>query len=313
MVTRTRKSKFLRKKPRPRRPTKKFRRFERKVERFTRGLLIELQGMVKQTLVPRIRLLASTHAEKQKAVRPNEGSLPFRRVRFDAPGDGESMEMLIDVIEAQFLGKFSKAYIRANLNTFFQELDLTADTETLRQFALQNIEVGVAANAQAVMENAVRSTTGKITNLSSTTIGNIRSKVSEGVIQGSRWESIAKDLTGTLGPAGKGTFKTAANRAKFIARNEVGNALGAINKERQEAAGVDLYTWQTAEDERVRPTHARLDQKVFSWKGKVTYNGVTYTEAVDPAYSSSPTIPGQPWNCRCVAIPFIPELEEEGL
>jgi SPP1 gp7 family putative phage head morphogenesis protein len=106
-------------------------------------------------------------------------------------------------------------------------------------------------------------------------------------------------------------FKKASNRAKFIARNEVGTALGTINKERQLAADVNLYIWQTAEDERVRETHRALDQRIFSWQGEVVVEGTDYKMAVDPTFSSSGTIPGEPWNCRCVAIPYIPEFEED--
>jgi SPP1 gp7 family putative phage head morphogenesis protein len=106
-------------------------------------------------------------------------------------------------------------------------------------------------------------------------------------------------------------FKKASNRAKFIARNEVGTALGTLNKERQLAADVQLYVWQTAEDERVRTTHRELDQRIFSWQGEVVVGDTTYQMAVDHTFSSSGTIPGEPWNCRCVAIPYIPEFEED--
>ena len=111
-------------------------------------------------------------------------------------------------------------------------------------------------------------------------------------------------------------FKKASNRAKFIARNEVGTALGTINKERQQAANVQLYTWQTADDERVRSfergdksDHVMLNGKLFSWQGDITVNGVDYSMANDGQFQN--TIPGEPYNCRCVAIPHMPEFDED--
>ena len=272
------------------------------IERFEREMLIELQNITKQILLPRIQLLAETQKanEKQKSI------------RFDQ-NEGESLENLIDLVEAQFLGRFSRRFIRSNLNQFFGEMDLEADQTMIAEFARQQIAVIPAQTTQATIQNAVRSSTAKIENMSQTAIGNIRDIVSQGVISGSRWESIAKDIQRSMNAADKGkptVFKKALNRAKFIARNEVGNALGAVNKERQEAAGIDLYEWQTAEDERVRPTHRALNGEIFSWSGTVTVNGVEYKEAIDPAFSSSGTIPGQPWNCRCTAIPFLPDVDD---
>lgn len=295
----------VRKKPKPRKQTKKFRRFERMLERFTREMLLELQDITKKVLLPRIRLLAETQKLKEKE----------KNIRFDE-NHGESLETLIDMVEAQFLGRFSRQFIRGNLNQFFGELDLAADQTTTAEFARQNIAVIPSQDTQAVIENAVRASTGKIEDLSRTTIGNIRSIISQGVVSGTRWEEIAKDLERSMTAPTKNnkptTFKVASGRAKFIARNEVGTALGAVNKERQTASGVELYEWQTSEDERVRPTHNALNGLIFSWEGTVIVNGITYEEAIDPAFSPSGTSPGLPWNCRCVAIPFIPEIEEEG-
>ena len=259
--------------------------------------------MVKQTIVPRVKLLAETSKTQVTKV---------PQVRFDQ-NEGQDLENLVDVVEAQFLGRFSRRFIRSNLQRFFSELDLEADQETLGEFARQNITVVPGADTRATIENAINTSTGKIEDLTRTTIGNVRSILAEGVVTGTRWEDIASDLERSLTAPVNGkptTFKKAANRARFIARNEVGTALGAVNKERQQSAGVELFEWQTSEDERVRATHNSLNGGIFTWDGTTkTIDGVTYGPAIDPQFSSSPTIPGQPWNCRCVAIPFIPELE----
>lgn len=81
------------------------------------------------------------------------------------------------------------------------------------------------------------------------------------------------------------------SRAELIARDQTLKMNGEITKTRQENAGIDSYVWTTASDERVRDEHAALDGETFSW-------------------SSPPSVghPGADYQCRCVAIPVIPDL-----
>lgn len=296
MANRKRKNKFLRKKPRPRKSQKKFIQFEKRLEAFHLEMLKDLQDAVVQIVVPRIERLAQT----QKAT---TDGIP--QLAFDAPGDAEALENLIDLAEAQFLGKYSRAYIRRNINQIFRDLDLAADEEVIREFAAQQIAVVQTPQTNAVVENATRTSLGKIEDLNKTTIGRIRERVSKAIVSGERWEAVGNDLK-SVGAEGA-TFRSPEARAKFIARNEVGTALGALNKERQESAGIDLYEWQTAEDERVRTSHRKLDGRIFSWDEPPP--GSPYKQAKVPNFN--PVIPGQDYNCRCVAIPFIPEIDEK--
>ena len=114
------------------------------------------------------------------------------------------------------------------------------------------------------------------------------------------------------------------SKAKFIARNATSTIIGEYDKKQQQSAGVELYMWQTAEDERVRPTHEDLNQKVFAYDpstrapasinyGKSSFRkGQTVPQAKDPKYNNgAPTAPGLPWNCRCVGIALIPGIDYE--
>lgn len=82
------------------------------------------------------------------------------------------------------------------------------------------------------------------------------------------------------------------SRAELIARDQTTKLTGEINQIRQENAGIDDYEWSTSGDERVRDEHAVLDGQVFSW-----------------AEGSPEGHPGEPIQCRCVAIPRISDLE----
>jgi len=94
---------------------------------------------------------------------------------------------------------------------------------------------------------------------------------------------ISRDITKQFG--------VAERRANFIARDQVNKLNGQLTQLRQQDVGIEEYIWQTAEDERVRPTHEVNDQKTFRWD--------------DPPDTGHP---GFDYNCRCVAIPVIPDF-----
>ena len=75
------------------------------------------------------------------------------------------------------------------------------------------------------------------------------------------------------------------NRAKLIARDQIGKLNSNLTAQRAKRAGVEKYEWQTMGDNRVRPSHKALDGTVREF-GK----GLE---------------PGQDVGCRCVPIPLI--------
>lgn len=83
------------------------------------------------------------------------------------------------------------------------------------------------------------------------------------------------------------------SRAELIARDHVLKVNGQINEIRQGNAGVTSYVWSTSRDERVRESHAELEGEVIAW-----------------ASPPEPGHPGQDFQCRCVALPVIPGLDD---
>lgn len=87
------------------------------------------------------------------------------------------------------------------------------------------------------------------------------------------------------------------SRAALIARDQTSKMNSAFNQVRQTSLGVTSYVWQTAEDERVRDSHADLDGQTFEWDDP-------------PSVDGEPANPGEPINCRCVASPVL-DLDDE--
>ena len=108
-------------------------------------------------------------------------------------------------------------------------------------------------------------------------------------------------------------------RARLIARDQVGKLNGALTKRRMSDAGIDKYTWMTANDERVRgnpsgpwknavPSHYIMNNMVCRWDDNTVYSddkGKTWK----PRTGKMPiAIPGQPISCRCGSIPFFDDM-----
>jgi SPP1 gp7 family putative phage head morphogenesis protein len=85
-------------------------------------------------------------------------------------------------------------------------------------------------------------------------------------------------------------------RATLIARTETARSASVLVQARSEYIGAEQYIWQTAGDWKVRPGHRKLNRSVQRWDSPPLSD--------PPDYHSHP---GQIFNCRCVALPIIPE------
>jgi len=135
-----------------------------------------------------------------------------------------------------------------------------------------------------------------IKSISDTYIGRVNQMVTDAVQGGVRWEELRPAIMNLE----KGLTN---NRAKLIARDQVGKLNGQLTKHRMEDAGIDEYKWLTSNDERVRSTHAPLMGKICRWDNpnvwKVDGNWVDRPMSVARAH------PGYEIQCRCTAIPVL--------
>jgi SPP1 gp7 family putative phage head morphogenesis protein len=166
---------------------------------------------------------------------------------------------------------------RLGVNVFTAEPDLRA---TLNSFVEENVQL--------------------IQSLATDQIGEVEGIARDAVERGRRHETVAKELTER--------FDISERRAALIARDQIGTANAQLTQARQEAAGVDKYTWQTSDDERVRgnpsglypksdPSHYLLNEQVFSWDDPPE-------SGVDGEHQH----PGEPISCRCSAIPYLDDI-----
>lgn len=105
--------------------------------------------------------------------------------------------------------------------------------------------------------------------------------------------------------------KYTKNKSKFIARNETGNLNGAIQRTQMEGAGFRYYKWMCMLDGVTRDTHRSMNGLVCDWDDDTVYSddgGKTWKKRTGSMFIGQP---GQDYNCRCTAIPFDTELEDD--
>ena len=80
---------------------------------------------------------------------------------------------------------------------------------------------------------------------------------------------------------------------KLIARTESAKANAAIAQARAEDLGIPCYIWRTCKDERVRPSHRRMEGVLCFWNNPPSPEGMGFYH------------PGNTYNCRCYAEPVL--------
>jgi len=161
-----------------------------------------------------------------------------------------------------------------------------------RQLSKQ-IEAGLGIDIQfldrkigGMIETFTAENVALIKDIPTKMIGDIERTITSGVTTGKLHGDIAEDLENRLG--------FGRDRARLIARDQVGKFYGNLNRTRQTEIGIKRYFWRTVHDERVRDEHDDRDGEIFEWD--------------DPPEDGHP---GQPIQCRCLPDPVLDDILDE--
>jgi SPP1 gp7 family putative phage head morphogenesis protein len=111
-------------------------------------------------------------------------------------------------------------------------------------------------------------------------IGEVERATTRAISGGKLHRDLAKEI--------EQRFAFGRDRARLIARDQVGKLYGQINTTRQKNVGVTHFFWRTSNDERVRDEHTAIDGQRFA-----------YADGGAPGEG----LPGEAVNCRCYADP----------
>jgi SPP1 gp7 family putative phage head morphogenesis protein len=112
-------------------------------------------------------------------------------------------------------------------------------------------------NLNPYFENIIDENVGLIKSVPKQKLGVLKNALVSLITQ----DATQKDISDAIAKK----FKMDKNHASVIARDQVGKLNGQLNKYRQQQLGGKRYVWRTSKDSRVRPDHARLEGRVFSW------------------------------------------------
>jgi len=113
-----------------------------------------------------------------------------------------------------------------------------------------------------------------------------------GMSQGESLDTIVSQFDGVVSER--------KNHAKFLARNQVQNYNSITTKIRAQNLGITKAIWETAGDERVRPSHEDREGKEFD-----------LAEGLYSSLDDLYLLPGTDYNCRCTYTMIIPETVEQ--
>lgn len=209
--------------------------------------------------------------------------------------DSTDSEKTVEEILAAFRASGVKSDVMAEVRRVMNSVDSNAK-KNLQQSFRNCIQVDVFVDDAQLLSKVTDEWYSSQSKLVDSIVSNYTDKlgiiVSNAVQRGSLYKDVQNDV--------KGLYDVSDNRAKFIARNEIGNLNAVTTKTRQEEAGIYCYEWQTSSDERVRESHAEMHGDIYYWSGDNVgeINGMK-------VYPAPKFHPGMDYNCRCVAIPII--------
>lgn len=198
-------------------------------------------------------------------------------------------QQFADAIPAQEVQDLAKRFA-AHTSTY-QRKQFAAQTKA----ALGVDVVTSDAKLARLVDNFVHANVALVTGIGPRLASDIESAALNAVQRGRLWPDLADDLRDKLG--------IAEDRARLIARDQIGKAYADIDQARQRDLGVTRFRWTSVHDDRVRgdpdgkypkaeTSHYALDGKVYAY--------------TDPPLNADgePILPGDEINCRCTAEPI---------
>jgi SPP1 gp7 family putative phage head morphogenesis protein len=195
------------------------------------------------------------------------------------PGPGLGDRLLFRIMQWQV----------PRVRSAFDRMAKTVADWSHRSHALIGINPRHIAGVESVIEHAREENVKLITRASQTFLDQVREVL----------ESTEGMTADEVRDALEERVQVSRSRAQLVARDQTLKLNSQVAQHRMRAAGVNEYIWSTSGDERVRPIHAELEGQRFSWDSPPV-----------TSEQGDRNNPGEDYQCRCIAIPFVPELDE---
>jgi len=183
-----------------------------------------------------------------------------RAARTDAQrADASSFNDAMDRVSRAFFDGLNVAQIEALAREYADKTTAfeKEQAQRLNRAAFGVDVIGNDPNLSGRVGNFIAENVALIKSIPSQFFDDVEKQIMRAVSNGASAEQLAAVL--------KDRFGVAEDRARFIARDQVGKFFGQVTEARQRSMGVTKYVWRTSNDERVRPEHAAREGEVFEW------------------------------------------------
>jgi len=193
-----------------------------------------------------------------------------------------------------------KQFSNDRLETISQQMLAKLDRKSKEEF-YKRVAAKTGINvADLIAKEGMKSTTNALVAETAQWIQTLRDDTFQkftnntlfGMSQGESLDTIVSQFDGVVSER--------KNHAKFLARNQVQNYNSITTKIRAQNLGITKAIWETAGDERVRPSHEDREGKEFD-----------LAEGLYSSLDDLYLLPGTDYNCRCTYTMIIPETVEQ--
>ena len=216
-------------------------------------------------------------------------SAPLARPKWRQDAADDLVESLLAVVDTVRRGA-AQAFKpdEEGIEAIARQLDLFASRQ-LRKTIKRVARVSIVQTAEddALFREFVSENVAKITSISSAYFDDIEKSIRDSFDKGRTTRKIRDEIQARYG--------VSRSRATLIARDQISKLNGQITEHKQTSLGITRYVWSSSGDERVRPSHAANDGKVFEWSKPPPETGH----------------PGNDYQCRCIAEPIFDDEDPE--
>lgn len=209
------------------------------------------------------------------------------------------LQKAVDPIQATLLNSFEFMHAYAEQAAFRMITALRFDgARTWREAAAKAGKGGLMFRAlQQELQGKVGERTRELVKQNAALISSLPSDVAARVAKQAATLEYAGGRARSLEPLIRHVSRT---RASLIARTEVSKASTALTQARSENLGLEWYVWTTSQDERVRPSHRKMQGVLIRFDDPPSPERVIGERQAPAPYNA-----GNIWNCRCYPAPLV--------
>lgn len=253
---------------------------EREYVRRLYSLIDEMESVVASGMPEILRLLEFARAE---------------RLRQDA-GEGRRTAELAEQMAAKLKALAQPGKVLRLAQEFAERTSTAQRLEIQKQTkAALGVDIFVSdRRIPPLIEGFVAENAALITNIPAKTADEIAQTITRAYSNATTVQDLQKEI--------EHRFKLTRDRARLIARDQIGKLNGQVNEARQKELGVTRYIWRTVKDERVRGDpdgkYPRAEPSHFDREGQT----FSYDDPPEGGH------PGQDYQCRCYAEPVYSDI-----